>query len=555
MRFICQCSPLTSSFSLLTYFIVLAVVLQSFDGSSLQGSNLLVHSWSLDSPPTMSTRSGPRKSRRRPVSTSLKAVPYASASTSTSASTSGPKTMTTTSLSKTTLSSVSLDSLSSLEYLPKLIVFDLDNTLWTPELYQIRQRQVPAVNKDIQLFEDAAAILQYLYQHQQQSTSTKTIQLAVASRTSKVDWAHALLDAFQVPTKSNNKETIPMRTVFDHIEIQPGSKKKHFANLRDMTGISYDEMLFIDDDERMNLGEVSQMGVLCVHTPRGITMEHFVKSVQKFHELKLDQQDADKPWMGYILNNQKLNIAEPDPVPAGRLCRGRIKFFSAQKKFGFVIDIETRQEFFFHESKVPLGMTLTTGDIVKFEATADGGGRPSAVILASDNTQGGDSAVSDGATTTMPCFTMSQPFASLLLNGQKTVESRNGPMFMDVKPGTKVLLHCGRRDWHDLESYKEILASEHDMSDEEINKAGRLPRGFAKGSIIGVVTVGKTWRSSDRERDGRDLQRRVLAPFDGIGKFCTEITDAKWLAKPYKTRGNAGVYDVSIPKDCLPSED
>jgi hypothetical protein len=150
----------------------------------------------------------------------------------------------------------------------------------------------------------------------------------------------------------------------------------------------------------------------------------------------------------------------------------------------------------------------------------------------------------------MPCFTMSQPFASLLLNGVKTIESRNNQMFQEVAPGTQVLMHCGRKDWHDQESYLDIL-EQQGLSSEDITKASNLPKGFSRGAIIGVVTVGKTWRPSDGERRGKDLQNRVLAPYDGVGKFCTEITDARWLERPIKTRGNPGVYSTQIPKSVL----
>jgi hypothetical protein len=141
-------------------------------------------------------------------------------------------------------------------------------------------------------------------------------------------------------------------------------------------------------------------------------------------------------------------------------------------------------------------------------------------------------------------------FAALLING-KTVESRKNPMLQDVPAGTKVLLHCGRKDWPDQESYLGIL-NEAGYSASDIETAGRLAEGFSKGSIIGVMTVGKTWQATDQERMGKDLQRRVLAPYEAVGKFCTEIVDAQWLKRPVKARGNPGVYEVDIPIECLP---
>ena len=50
-------------------------------------------------------------------------------------------------------------------YYPKLFVFDLDNTLWTPELYTLRhisQDQCPSADVDVKLFEAARIVLEEL---------------------------------------------------------------------------------------------------------------------------------------------------------------------------------------------------------------------------------------------------------------------------------------------------------------------------------------------------------------------------------------------------------
>ena len=473
-------------------------------------------------------------------------------------------------------SSFHLDSLLSLldnrlEHLPKLIVFDLDNTLWTPELYQIRQPHVPVIDKDIRLFEQVVSILEFC--------KAANISLGIASRTNKVIWAKQLLQDFQLtPTYFMNSH--------NSIQIYPGSKTTHFAKLKQATGYSYADMMFLDDDVHMNLQEISsQLGVLCVHTPNGVTAEHVYKSLLVYNERKKQGQE----WMGdsIILTHKTLNIQQQQQTGMDymnkRICQGTVKFYSTVKKFGFVVDDETKDEFFVHESKVPAGMQLETGSVVTFEAilsasSSDGGdgggrgggvnnkGRASAIILTvskgGGGTSGNDVALQNAhgshtSTTTitfpgtrsMQCFTMSQPFCALLLNGVKTVESRNNPMFMDIQPGTELLVHCGQKDWHDKESYKLILANE--LSTEVMEQQSALPPKFAKGSIVGIVTVGRTWKSSDAERNSDVLQRKVLAPYNGIGKFCTEIVSYRWLQKPVKARGQPGVYTAAIAEDSL----
>ena len=73
----------------------------------------------------------------------------------------------------------------SLAERPRLIVFDLDNTLWTPELYQLKR--TPKAGKDIWLFEDARDIL---YELATDRVAWESTRVAIASRTNKVDWAY-----------------------------------------------------------------------------------------------------------------------------------------------------------------------------------------------------------------------------------------------------------------------------------------------------------------------------------------------------------------------------
>ena len=78
---------------------------------------------------------------------------------------------------------------------PKLIVFDLDNTLWSPELYQLRKK--PKANKDVRLCAGAVDALYDLATGDWPRTEG-----AVASRATEADWAEDLLAAFEVEGRS-----------------------------------------------------------------------------------------------------------------------------------------------------------------------------------------------------------------------------------------------------------------------------------------------------------------------------------------------------------------
>lgn len=456
--------------------------------------------------------------------------------------------------------------------LPKLLVFDLDNTLWTPELYQIRQRSVPKAGKEIWLFQCAESIVSDLATNP--AWSSAGTQMAIASRTNKGEWADKLLRKFEA------SPGVTLDELFVHKEIVQGSKRQHFESLREKTGVRFGDMVFFDDDFHMNLKEISQMGVLCCHCPKGITRDLFRGTLRRYDEMKSQHTDQ---WMGITLTSAEMGISQEEESKAdeGRKTKGRIKFYSSAKRFGFVIEDgdDSGGEFFFHESKIAAGVSVETGMMVEFETLADSKGRPAAAILSEigENGHGGrkrDGAVrsvaseppgsrvkrpskkssessSIGESIRMPCFSMSQPFAALLLNGVKTIETRNNPMFMDLKPGTKVLLHCGMRDWNDTEAPR-IELRKAGYSEKEIDQLSALPPGFKKGSVVGIVEVGRTWLTAERERRGANMQQRVVASSENVGKYATIIENATWLKRQIKQRGFPGIQMVDVPRSFLP---
>ena len=126
-------------------------------------------------------------------------------------------------------------------FYPKLIVFDLDNTLWTPELYTLRQispNQFPTADVDVKLFESAKIVLEELYSAPQ----WKDTKFGVASRTNKGNWARSLLKQFTLPNSR-----IPLDEFFEYQEIYTGDKTRHFNSIHEQSRIAYEDMLFFDD--------------------------------------------------------------------------------------------------------------------------------------------------------------------------------------------------------------------------------------------------------------------------------------------------------------------
>lgn len=174
--------------------------------------------------------------------------------------------------------------------LPRLVVFDLDNTLWTPELYTLRhlagyERAAPPNPRawqDVWLLDGAVAALHELATCQAWSET----KLGLASRTNKGGWARALLSQFTVPgessasaPRSGGRSAGCGRTLsefFVHKQIYTGDKKRHFEALHEESGIAYEEMLFFDDAAGGKYGNcepVASLGVLAAHCPDGLTYD------------------------------------------------------------------------------------------------------------------------------------------------------------------------------------------------------------------------------------------------------------------------------------------
>ena len=149
---------------------------------------------------------------------------------------------------------------------PRLVVFDLDFTLWdcggtwcdclTPPFAVTRKRVVDRAGRQVRLYDDVAGILD--------CCDSKGIPMALASRTEQPSWARELIALLDVAHR------------FAHLEIYPSSKLKHFAALRDASGVEFSQMLFFDDEPR-NIREVSQLGVTCVEVPDGMNRRLFNK--------------------------------------------------------------------------------------------------------------------------------------------------------------------------------------------------------------------------------------------------------------------------------------
>jgi magnesium-dependent phosphatase 1 len=143
--------------------------------------------------------------------------------------------------------------------LPKLIVFDLDYTLWpfwvdthvTPPLKAspTHDSAKDRFGETFKFYDDVPSILLALRE--------RGIKVGIASRTSAPDLGRELLKLLHVPDSDGKKKKAI--EYCDFLEIYPGNKITHFTKLEKSTGLKYEDMLFFDDESRNR--NVESLGV------------------------------------------------------------------------------------------------------------------------------------------------------------------------------------------------------------------------------------------------------------------------------------------------------
>ena len=152
--------------------------------------------------------------------------------------------------------------------LPKLIAFDLDDTLWHPEMwlcsgtpYSVPDASTGKVfcagGEEMQFLGDARAVLRLLHDPDGPFRA-KGVKVVYVSRTSYPEYAFPLLEL--MPVSSPPGASMADVGESDLHQIYPMCKVEHFSKIHEATGIAYADMLFFDNEHR-NIVDVEAMGV------------------------------------------------------------------------------------------------------------------------------------------------------------------------------------------------------------------------------------------------------------------------------------------------------
>ncbi|XP_059647992.1 uncharacterized protein LOC132294230 [Cornus florida] len=152
-----------------------------------------------------------------------------------------------------------LEIMGLFQVLPRLVVFDLDYTLW-PFYCECRsKREMPS------LYPHAKGILYAL--------KDKGVDIAIASRSPTADIAKTFLDKLEIKSMFVAQEIFSSWT----------HKTEHFQRINRRTGMPFNSMLFFDDEDR-NIESVSKMGVTSILVGNGVNLGAFRQGLTEFSQ-------------------------------------------------------------------------------------------------------------------------------------------------------------------------------------------------------------------------------------------------------------------------------
>jgi magnesium-dependent phosphatase 1 len=183
----------------------------------------------------------------------------------------------------------------------RLAVFDLDFTVWQPEMYELwgppTLTNIDDVSLDSQILKEARTCEKDMILTDRGDTPITIfdgasfalseinrlrkegydIVAAAASRTDQESWANVCPKYLIVHDETTLQDCFEDRVDIDCFN----DKTHHLRRLHQQTGIAYKDMAFFDN-EYWNISCVSKLGVRCFYTPDGMTRSIWKKALTEF---------------------------------------------------------------------------------------------------------------------------------------------------------------------------------------------------------------------------------------------------------------------------------
>lgn len=189
---------------------------------------------------------------------------------------------------------------------PRVIVFDLDGTLWSPEMYELwgsggspfrrdpsgsHEHVLDRSNTKVRLLGETRRLLQMLKFDPEWSNNF----VAISSTCDEPAWARECLSLFTL----DDERRVPFASLFEGLEeIYSARKSQQFQTLlkkiqKQDPSIHGDFRDFIFfDNQRNNIEDVSRIGVTCVYCPEGMQRGIWEKGLTAWQQDREKQQNA-----------------------------------------------------------------------------------------------------------------------------------------------------------------------------------------------------------------------------------------------------------------------
>ncbi len=160
--------------------------------------------------------------------------------------------------------------------LPRVIIWDVDGTVWAPEMYELwggggspfRSHGDAVLDRRgeaVSVLGDAREILWHL--------RSRDVRVAIASTCDEPAWAAEVLS--KMPGHESEANALASYFHADMREVYKArDKSTHLKAIARKSGCRLDEMLFFDN-QRDNVHCATRLGVLAVLTPTGVTHQIF----------------------------------------------------------------------------------------------------------------------------------------------------------------------------------------------------------------------------------------------------------------------------------------
>lgn len=168
---------------------------------------------------------------------------------------------------------------------PKVVVLDLDGTIWTPEMYELwGGGGAPFSIESNDELRDKAGTRVRLYDGValavRDSIRASAI-LGVASTTDEPKWAIECMSKFVIEM---DETRYTLHELFRHnSEIYKGLKRNHLKAIKERTGVEFEDILFVDN-EYGNIRTVEALGVCCYYASDGLTARAWREALHKFRK-------------------------------------------------------------------------------------------------------------------------------------------------------------------------------------------------------------------------------------------------------------------------------